>query len=714
MSKIDLVRNIIESLTLRAADAGDAGYSGVALLLFEAKDILQDLLDAGVDPEDLAPDDNERLREIWQLVYAETGAVAFTIGATSLVASAGLVSGGLVIGVSAFLLAEVTTSFLSFMADEWGITPTGQSIDFSNLGEPVNWIATVADDQLTSTEFDDTFALRSGIDTLEIIGGSNVVDGGDGLDTVSYRELAGNAGIVLDNRGAPDALTVFHGMLQDTLTNVEIVIGTDRADTFLLGNLGHNLAPGLFDGYIREVDAGAGDDVVFIHNEGGAGPQRISIAGGTEDIADLLVVGDDGFTTFIDLEAGTARYSGGPNANFDISGFEDVLGGDGVDNVTGDDRDNYIDTGAGNDRVDGGGGNDLIDGGADTDVIRGDEGDDIIQGQSGRDRLFGGDDDDLIFAFEFDGTTDDSAADRIWGNSGDDIIVGGDGADTLRGQGGNDLVLGGGGQNTIYGGGGQDYIVSTGDGDDVYGGNGNDWINAQGSEGNTTVFVDRTSGRDFIEIDNNGYSGVSKIVFEDILSTSVSLIWDYDILSSEGSLEYDIEDIEPFEFGGLEYSETWGGFAVLRVDGTNTSINLGYVSGSFSQTLDLQFVEFEPDGTPVFAEIITTSYDAIPRADGPLTNLTFSDRATTDADIFRLIGTTSSNDGFFRDTGLLSPDDIVRAGVGAFDNAPNQFRNNFDNQFANDSGVSSGATDIASILNQDALDQLGTDVFAFV
>jgi Ca2+-binding RTX toxin-like protein len=52
------------------------------------------------------------------------------------------------------------------------------------------------------------------------------------------------------------------------------------------------------------------------------------------------------------------------------------------------------------------------------------------------------------------------------GTAGNDLILGGAGADTIRGEGGNDCILGGGGNDTLYGDSGTDVCIG-GSGNDI-------------------------------------------------------------------------------------------------------------------------------------------------------------------------------------------------------------------------------------------------------
>lgn len=89
--------------------------------------------------------------------------------------------------------------------------------------------------------------------------------------------------------------------------------------------------------------------------------------------------------------------------------------------------------------------------------LYGEEGDDTILGSEGADTIYGGDGNDAID-----------------GRNGSDQIIGGDGDDALWGSGGSDRLTGGEGNDSLYGGEGSDYLVGNG-GDDIFlGGEGRD------------------------------------------------------------------------------------------------------------------------------------------------------------------------------------------------------------------------------------------------
>ena len=94
-------------------------------------------------------------------------------------------------------------------------------------------------------------------------------------------------------------------------------------------------------------------------------------------------------------------------------------------------------------RAFGGAGNDILRGGMLRDQLLGGDGDDELYGNAGNDLLVGGYGDDFLHG--------GSGNDGLWGNQGDDVLFGASGNDTLRGGTGNNLLWGGLGADRFFG-----------------------------------------------------------------------------------------------------------------------------------------------------------------------------------------------------------------------------------------------------------------------
>jgi Ca2+-binding RTX toxin-like protein len=211
-------------------------------------------------------------------------------------------------------------------------------------------------DTLIGNAFGNGLIGFAGNDILVGLGGNDTLDGGAGLDTASYAQefFAGATKGVTVNLATGSATDGFGGT--DTLTNIEVVTGTQFADTLTGGNA--VLAVG--DVYI--LNGGDGDDILTAGSydalispgggkdavKGGAGFDQISYenAGGTKgvdiNLANGTALDPFGFTDTVSLVEGVRGTK-----------FADTLTGDGASfnfyrGLAGDD---IIDGGAGTDEV---------------------------------------------------------------------------------------------------------------------------------------------------------------------------------------------------------------------------------------------------------------------------------------------------------------------------------------------------------------------------
>ncbi len=408
------------------------------------------------------------------------------------------------------------------------------------------------------SEFADYFKGDQIDNSFQGLAGRDVFDGGLGSDTVDYSEKTSSIAVSLN--GAVDSVVTVGGIAEDTVRNVENVIGGSGND-IIIGDANDNILSG---GSGQDVlDGGAGVDTadysrtvfaIDVSLKGGS-DAIVQIAGKAEDIlrnienviggsgSDKIagdglsnkLIGGDGDDHLYGNGGGDQLDGGAGNDELYGSGDADVLNGgagqdklygnggrdrffagDGNDQVFGGDDADIVDAGAGNDTVYAGAGNDdvrggegsdVLDGGAGDDIILGEAGDDKLYGFSGNDKLYGGDGSDELYGSSVNDILDGGAGDdSLFGNGGTDYLVGGEGKDRIYGGGQADTIDGGAGDDLIYANGGDDIILA-GEGSDIIdGGAGNDHM--EGGLGDDTYVVD--SERDVV-LEKVG-QGVDKIV----------------------------------------------------------------------------------------------------------------------------------------------------------------------------------------------------------
>jgi Ca2+-binding RTX toxin-like protein len=334
-------------------------------------------------------------------------------------------------------------------------------------------------EELRGSDYDDTLIGDSGDNRFDGMGGNDSIDGGAGIDFVSY--WAADSGVTVNLE--TDRASGGGGL--DTLNNIENIEGSDYNDC-LVGD--------------------SGDEYnIFYGSEG-----NDTIEGKASNYSHVDYWSTDVPIT-VDLQADT--FSGGMYSQTLIN-ISHITAGFGDDTLYGDDSWNYFQAGAGDDYIDGRGGQDEVDyggtqgsvwasladglsslaGGNDTliglenlyggeydDTLIGDNGNNFIRGRGGDDSLVGGDGFDVADYFYHDiGPIDvDLSTQRSTGGAGDDTLVGFEGLwgtrfnDTLtgdsngndiKGESGDDILTGVVGMDTLDGGEGSDVYLYTSDG----------------------------------------------------------------------------------------------------------------------------------------------------------------------------------------------------------------------------------------------------------
>jgi Ca2+-binding RTX toxin-like protein len=357
---------------------------------------------------------------------------------------------------------------------------------------------------LTSLETTDAGIAGSHNDTINVSSSDNVILGGNGADSIT--STTGNDLIAGDNAKATFDSTGGQSIIRELISTDD---GIGANDT---------------------INAGAGNNTIL----GGFGRDGITSLGGDDNVAGdnaQAVFNAAGILTFFTTTSPTIGDNDTINAG---DGRNIILGGFGADSLT---------SGAGSDFIAGDHGNATLtaagvltdltttqpeNGGADT--INGGDGQNIVLGGNGADQITGGTGRDFVLGdngkakLDTTGvltsleTTDAATAgthnDTINVSSGDNVILGGNGADSITSTTGNDLIAGdnakatfdstggqsiarelistddgigandtinaGAGNNTILGGFGQDGITSLGGNDQVAGDNAQAVFNAAG------------------------------------------------------------------------------------------------------------------------------------------------------------------------------------------------------------------------------------------
>ena len=344
--------------------------------------------------------------------------------------------------------------------DGWGGSDTLSNIQ--------NVIGSAFDDTITASLYDD-----------------NVIDGGGGINTVSFYYAPSGVTVDLHDGTAT-------GTGNDTLINIQNVIGSDYDDTFI-SDSGNHVFDGGFAGYDTvsyayansgvtvDLDAGTktgdGNDTL-INIENVTGSAHNDVFFGIPGI-DNILDGGGGINTVdyshdvagvtVDLSMGTA--TDGAAGTDTLVNIQNVVGSAYDDTITGDSNDNVIVGGSGNDIIDGGGGTNTIDyshdpAGVTVDLSMGT----ATDGWTGSDTLsniqivIGSHYDDSITG---DGTSTVSYETASSGVTVD-LSMGtatGDGSDTLSGIANvtgsaySDLITGDSNDNVLYGNGGNDSLT---------------------------------------------------------------------------------------------------------------------------------------------------------------------------------------------------------------------------------------------------------------
>jgi len=274
---------------------------------------------------------------------------------------------------------------------------------------------------IAGSDFDDTLTGDSSDNDFEGNGGNDIIDGGDGLDRVLFWSATAGVNVNLQTNSATSLVGNNAGIGTDTLTSIELVVGTQFGDSLT----------GSTNNWFEMFEGGKGNDTI----DGGT---ITSDANGNR----VSYQNADGSVT-VNLTTGTATGADGNDKLYNInqvrgSNFNDTLVGS--DNPT--NYSEFFEGRGGSNYIDGKGGIDIVrfdvawrgvninlatqrvyDNGQDSgqDTVIGIEG---IQGTRFDDTLIGGHAQGGV-------TLEDGLIEFFRGGAGNDIIDGGQGYDRV-------------------------------------------------------------------------------------------------------------------------------------------------------------------------------------------------------------------------------------------------------------------------------------------
>ena len=307
-----------------------------------------------------------------------------------------------------------------------------------------NLIGSTFNDTLSAGTFAASLQGGAGNDTLVDGAGGDTLDGGAGVDTASYASSASGVTVNLGVAGIQHT----GGAGNDTLTSIEILIGSNFADTLTAASTGSSIQGG---GGGDTLLGNAGNDKL----DGGAGADTASYATATAGVT-------------VSLAVPTAQNTVGAGIDT-LTSIESVVGSAFKDTLTAADSGSALHGGGGNDTLVSGAGNDVLDGGAGAvDVAsyaNATVGVTVSLANASAQNTIGAGTDTLTgiesltgSAFK-DDLTAASTGSSLFGGASADVLHGGIGNDVLNGGGAADILTGGGGQDSLTGGAGADHFV---------------------------------------------------------------------------------------------------------------------------------------------------------------------------------------------------------------------------------------------------------------
>ena len=265
----------------------------------------------------------------------------------SQIAYTALTTGAFYLGAKAFSTSVGSYSVSAISQSAINGTTGNDTINGTFVCDTINGLA--GNDTINGLNADDNLYGGDGNDILDGGSGNDLLDGGLGTDTASYAgtTTSVNVDLRLANIGQN---TIGAGI--DQLVSIENLIGGLGGDTL------HG------DSLSNYIDGADGDDLI----DGGEGNDTL-IGGNNGTAGDTVSYITAGSAVTVNLDLTTVQNTGGGGGDT-LSGFENLIGSEWSDILTGTGGNNLINAGAGDDTIVGVVGADTIDGGGGIDTIR--------------------------------------------------------------------------------------------------------------------------------------------------------------------------------------------------------------------------------------------------------------------------------------------------------------------------------------------------------
>ncbi|RZU76087.1 Ca2+-binding RTX toxin-like protein [Micromonospora kangleipakensis] len=447
--------------------------------------------------------------------------------------------------------------------------------------------------------------------------GDDIVHGSDGVDLVTGQSTVDQRAHFYGHGGADILMGAYgrdmlYGGPQDDLLVAEpaTVTGEGPATTRTVTRKPNPHTP-----RHKTLVGGAGGDHIY-GGDGGATVFGDRSVGLDTDLEEKLGCGPGTAVASDPDDPPPPSIDDGPDRVFGGTGVEavnaggandEVYAGGGDDRVCGQSGDDTVDAGAGADQAWGGAGVDHVFGRDGEDKLYGNDGGDFlfggnqtdtVEGNNGADAIYGGDARDiLVGGTQLAGRPD--TGDRIYGDLGDDLIIGDNGIPDQFGrgtpydlaitsaapaEGGKDLIFGGPGPDTgyggldgdtVYGNAEADYLEGNNGEDTVYGGDGDDDMLG----GSSQIALDGPSGPTVGRPDTGdhlfGESGLDVIAGDNAVISPAASAAAHPITRGRGLPDTRLRQVLLYDLGHAPVAGTSGGDEIAGADGVDLIFGQG-------------------------------------------------------------------------------------------------------------------------------------------